>query len=344
MTETSRSTLRIIALAVASAAVGALLTIAVTRGGGKSADEAKAAARPERIRVDGDEIVVVLDAATLSASHIAATPLPPSSGGGASMTSFVTVVDVKDLADGRNQYAQAVTASEQARARLAAASAGLQRVKALHDDNRNVSDRALLEAESAERAERAAVEGAAASIRLAADALRQRWGEQIATAVTSDASWARDLIEQRQVLLELATPAVASPPRRIDVRTPDGRSISGSFLSAAPRTDVRLQGRSNFYLAPATGVAPGMTLSASFAGVEPSASGVIVPAAAVVWADGRPWVYVERRAGEFTRTAVTIDHPVAGGFAEASIPPGSRVVTIGAQALLSEEMRPQMQD
>jgi hypothetical protein len=72
--------------------------------------------------------------------------------------------------------------------------------------------------------------------------------------------------------------------------------------------------------------------------------GVIIPAGAVVWSQGTAWCYVEESPGKFVRTAVQTSNPVsAGWFVTASIDPNARVVTSGAQTLLSEEFRSQIQ-
>lgn len=58
-----------------------------------------------------------------------------------------------------------------------------------------------------------------------------------------------------------------------------------------------------------------------------------IPESAVVWLDGKPWVYVEQAPGHFVRREL-----------EASrIAPNARVVITGAQMLLSQEFRAQIQ-
>jgi hypothetical protein len=62
-----------------------------------------------------------------------------------------------------------------------------------------------------------------------------------------------------------------------------------------------------------------------------------VPRDAIVSFQGRSWVYVQRDATHFSR------REVAGPFVT-NIAPGTRVVTTGAQELLSEEMRAQLHE
>ena len=74
-------------------------------------------------------------------------------------------------------------------------------------------------------------------------------------------------------------------------------------------------------------------------------SGVLVPAAAVVWHGGKPWVYRQTGPTRFDRVAVDLA-PVQGDswFESAHLRPGEQVVISGAQLLLSEESRLQIRN
>ncbi len=71
--------------------------------------------------------------------------------------------------------------------------------------------------------------------------------------------------------------------------------------------------------------------------------GVIVPDSAVVWLDGKAWVYVRKDAEHFVRRAVPVSRPAGEGwFVTKNYSAGDRVVVQGAQLLLSEEFRSQI--
>jgi multidrug efflux pump subunit AcrA (membrane-fusion protein) len=93
-------------------------------------------------------------------------------------------------------------------------------------------------------------------------------------------------------------------------------------------------------IAPASpGMLPGVSADAQVP-VGPGVSGVVVPASAVVWWQGRAWAYVERKTGTFSRSEVATDVPVPGGwFVSGGVAAGQRLVVRGAQMLLSEEGR-----
>jgi multidrug efflux pump subunit AcrA (membrane-fusion protein) len=159
------------------------------------------------------------------------------------------------------------------------------------------------------------------------------------------------LIERVEFLLQITLPPgvqledvpatasveVVGKPRRAEVR----------YISPATRTDARIQGLTYFYAAPAnSGVLPGMNVRAFLANGKP-VDGAIVPASAVVWWAGRAWVY--RRTGDdtFSRREIPVDMPAEqdGGFVVPAslLADEGDVVIVGAQMLLSEEFRSQIQ-
>jgi membrane fusion protein, multidrug efflux system len=331
---------RAVLLTVGSAIAGALIALAIAHGGAKETDEKAAGApRTERVAVVSGETVVAVDSATAEKSHIAVAPIAAAQRSNGSH-SFATAVDVRDLVDARNQFSVAAAQKEQARARLAAADAEYARLKTLHDDNRNISDRVLQEAEANQRAERANADVATATMTAAEGGVRQRWGDAVASAFASNAKWIDDLIANRSVLVQVVSPA--QPPHRVQIQTPDG-DVPATFVSASPRTDPRVQGRSWLYLAPAGAIVPGMNLMASLSAAN-VLKGALVPRDAVVWTGGRAWVYAEKAPGQYARRPIDATVPMSDGYFVTTLQPGQRVVTAGAQELLSEENKPKVEE
>jgi hypothetical protein len=65
----------------------------------------------------------------------------------------------------------------------------------------------------------------------------------------------------------------------------------------------------------------------------------VIPASAVIWSEGRAWVYLQVSPDRFRRSPISTDLPVEDGFfAGEGFSSGDKIVTVGAQALLSEEM------
>jgi hypothetical protein len=90
-------------------------------------------------------------------------------------------------------------------------------------------------------------------------------------------------------------------------------------------------------------VLPGMNVLA-FVPSGKHADGITVPASAIVWWRDKAWVYRRIDTGRFTRADIATDLPVpGGGYIVGSFPNTVEIVTRGAQLLLSEEFRAQIQ-
>ena len=77
---------------------------------------------------------------------------------------------------------------------------------------------------------------------------------------------------------------------------------------------------------------------------QKSSQGISVPDSAVVWLDGKAWVYLQKDSERFVRRDITSGNPVQSGrFVSKNIKAGDRIVTQGAQLLLSEEFRSEIQ-
>jgi hypothetical protein len=298
-----------------------------------------------RVVIENGQPIVVLDEATQAKADITTTPL-------AAMTTrkelmaYGTVLSPQDLVQLRNDYGAARAQADKGRAALAASRKDYERMKTLHADDRNVSDKDLQAAEAlwqANEAEGRAAQDALSAVERKAE---QQWGSQIAKAVQENAPLFMRLMQQQNVLLQITLPlgaSVATPSPDVRVQNSVGSWNLASLISAAPRTDTRLQGLSSFYVTDAQGLVPGMTVSARVPmGLE--VKGVVVPAAAVLWWQGKAWAYVVQAKGRFARREVPTDHPVnEGWFAAQSLVAGNAVVNKGAQLLLSEELSSQIQ-
>ena len=115
------------------------------------------------------------------------------------------------------------------------------------------------------------------------------------------------------------------------------------LVGPAAHVDAKLQAMSFYYLAPAaSGLLPGMNLNASMPN-RAARAGAAVPSSAIVSWQGRSWVYVQAGPGRFRRVSIG-DHPAgADDSVTAALRPGTVVVTRGAELLLSQELKPQVQ-
>ena len=69
-----------------------------------------------------------------------------------------------------------------------------------------------------------------------------------------------------------------------------------------------------------------------------------MPASAVVWLQGQAWVYRRTGPETFTRVTIATDLPApGGGYFTNDVAEDAEIVMHGAQLLLSEEFRAQIQ-
>ena len=263
---------------------------------------------------------------------------------------FGTVLDLAELTKLNTDYVEAVSQLKTARAKLAASLPAYERAKALHKEKIGSLARLQLE-EAVLIGDRAAVATAASKVRTLAATGVQEWGKIIGKGIVNSAPLIFQLIERQKFLLQVTVPPGVSvdAPAIASVEMGSGsRRIEAKYISPATRTDPKIQGRSFFYTISAdSGVLPGMNVRVFFSSGVPVGGFVISPSA-VVWWSGRAWVYVKLEGNAFTRREIPTDIPFGrdGGFlvpVRSLGEPYPSIVVKGAQMLLSEEFRAQIQ-
>jgi hypothetical protein len=309
-------------------------------------DEKPRAQVPSRVKLVNGAAVITLEAEARAKSGIE-TAHPASAELRPRLRAYARVLDPGPLTELAARYAAAQAALRSAQAKLAASQTGFERARALYRDERNASLAEVQSAEAAYRADRAAVSARSAEARSLAAAAEQTWGRTLGKALVEGAPLAAQLSEGRARLLQVTLPpgsALPKPPRKGFLETAEERRAPIGLVSPAPRTDPHIQGVSFFYtMAAASGVLPGMQLVAWLPYGTPRA-GVVVPAQAVVWWQDRAWIYRASGPQSFTRLRIPTDEPAPdGGYLVADLAPDSEIVTRGAQLLLSEEFRSQIE-
>ncbi len=248
-----------------------------------------------------------------------------------------------------------------------AATASYNRLKALNADDRNVSDRAVEDAAARLKTEGARADAAAETVRAIEAALStgaaaspvalvaERGGQVVEVPVQPGES-----VEAGQPLLRVARfdrlvarvevaagdilYGAVKRARIVPVGHEDGPLV-GEAIGMAASIDPRAQGKAFLFrvAGPSAGLRPGLAVTAWLAQPGPRREGVLLPRPAVVRYAGKSWVYLETSPGEFTRREVALENVTAGGWFTRSLAPGVRVVTAGAQMLLSEELKSQIQ-
>jgi len=297
---------------------------------------------PSRVVSEEGGTAVTFDPKTQKLADIGVAAVDQTTKRGETLA-LATVLSPQALTDLRNRYVATTAQADQAAAALAASQREYKRLKSLHGDERNISDRALQAAEATWRSDQAAKQSAQAAVDAIEQTARQIWGTVLTTAVVDNRPLFRRLAAQQEVLLRIAAPSgsrLPVPPSQASVVDDDNAVRTATLVSASPQADPRTQGPTFFYGAAAEGLLPGTTLTARLP-VGPQESGVTIPAAAVVSWQGKAWYYVESAPGRFARHELSGAVPVVGGWFAPRLG-AMRVVVRGAQTLLSEELRGQV--
>ncbi len=333
----------IIAVALAGLAVRSLI-----EGRGEAAREAgqePPVQAPQRVSMAAGAPLITLDAAAQRDDGIATVTLN-NAPHQERLRAYGSVLDLQPLTELANSYANAKAQLAIAQAKLAATQTAFERADKLYKDRQNISAAQFQAAQSAFRVDQAGLAAAASQLRTLALTAQQNWGPALGQAVVDGTLLLDRLIARQEVLLQVTLrpgQAIVPPPAGASVQLDDGSGLPLRFVSAATKTDPRLQGLSFFFSAPAdSGVLPGMSVVVLLPAGLP-VDGVVVPASAIVWEEGRAWAYFRAGRETFARRAVATDRRAPeGGYLVQGIPNNAELVVEGAQMLLSEEFRAQI--
>ena len=257
---------------------------------------------------------------------------------------------------------------ESSAAALVAARSAYERAAKLNADSKNVSDRALQEAEARMRGEEARVKAARdtvqlmeASLKVSASALSsaplavERGGEVVEVMAQPGES-----VEAGQPVLRIARfssliarvdipagQALVAPvtTARISALGHEDTPLQGQRLALAAAVDPNTQGQAFLFRVenPGGALRPGLSVTAYLRKPGEVRKGTLVPPSAIIRAAGKTWVYIQQQADKFVRCAVTTDYLPGGRvFVSGELGDQGKVVTVGAQILFSEESKSQI--
>ena len=254
---------------------------------------------------------------------------------------------------------------ETSRAPLAADQSALGRVRTLNADDKNVSDRAVQEAEARVAAEQARLNGAQQSVRLLTTALASSRDAALPLEIARGGVVVEVLahpgesVESGEALLRVArfdkllarvdvpageTVAPGLTSASIVPLGNEARPLTGERVGFASSVDPKTQGQPFvFRVTDSSGaLRPGLSVTAYLEAPGAARSGAVAPRSAVIWQTGKTWVYVQTEKEKFARREVVLEDPASDGWFTRSLKPGDKVVTRGAQMLLSEEFKSQI--
>lgn len=221
-----------------------------------------------------------------------------------------------------------------------ASQAELRRLKTLAAQS-NASERAVQAAEATAVHDQAQAQ----SVRLR---LLAAWGGAISDRQDLP-EFVQSLGSLQSALVELEIPASEGPSEmptqaRVFTLNDESKPVEAQVLGPAPAVDPQMQSRGFLLLVRPNvlGLAPGAAVTGYLSLPGKPRSGVSLPRSAVVRFSGSTWVYLQKSDNAFERQSVVLDTPLEKGwFVSAGLNPGDKVVAVGAQQLLSEELKGQ---
>ena len=222
-----------------------------------------------------------------------------------------------------------------------ASQAELMRLKTLASQS-NASEKAVQSAQAAAVHDQAQIQ--AVRLRLLAS-----WGSAIAQR-TDLTEFVQSLGALTSAVVELEVPAGeghAPEPAgaRLFTLANPTNPIPAQLIGPAPSVDPQMQGRGFLFLVSPNPLrlAPGAAVTGFLDLPGEPRTGVFLPGEAVVWFNGVTWVYIQISEESFQRVQVTLGSPLENGwFVQGGLKAQDKVVVVGGQQLLSEELKGQL--
>ena len=260
-----------------------------------------------------------------------------------SIAAYGEVLDLKSLIQLRNSYTSAKAEARKSVLQLRISRNEYARAKTLFTSTKYVSLEKLQNAGAAYDSDLADSEAAFQNLSGLKGEMIQEWGSVIAHWIAHNSTAAEELIDHRLSIILVTIPpnsGIDKAPRTAEVEAAGGTMLEATFVSVSPVSDPAIQGLSYFYRVPANpSLSVGMNVVAHLA-VGGNTVGVAIPASAVVWCNGSPWVFLRTGNEQFIRKEIaTTKRTEDGWFVNDGVKPGEELVVDGAQLLLSQEFK-----
>ena len=278
-----------------------------------------------------DQTFVKLDRKDQEHAGLQIAPLEPATLA-PEIKAFGRVLDPAPLAASLAEMASA-------RVALEASMKDFNRLKVLHAQDQNVSTRILDTAEAVTKRDQLLLQTSELKLVTA-------WGKPIASQPDLP-GFVHALATLEAALVRVDVPlgdALKTPPAsaRIAALSAPDNPAEAQFLGPAVSADPQTQGQGFLFLLKNPSLSPASAVIAWLGTGGEKEKGVVVPRAALVRHEGEAFLYVQVSDDLFQRKEVALEHPtVKGWFVGEGFKPGQKIVVVGAQQLLSEELKGQ---
>lgn len=275
-----------------------------------------------------------------------------------------------ETADVQSRWVDALAEIEEGRADLDAARASLEQKKRLNTEQGLVSDRSLEETQARTRNAEARLAAAQKRGELY-EALVKGQGRNGALfpldlpdggEIVELAARPGEVVDAGQILLRtvqadallarvfLFAGDAARPskdPTQLQFSTLGDATVAAIWVGLAPQVGATTGGQALLYRVEESGdlpLRPGMTFEAHIPTEGEPLHGVVVPRSALLRHAGLTWVYLQAEGDRFERRSCVLNSPSKDGwFVSEGLSDGDKVVVEGAQLLLSEELKSQIE-
>ena len=292
---------------------------------------------PNLSRAPNGDVIVVLGDAEQARIGIKTEPLT-SITRSPEVTAYGVALDPAPLEGLDAELASALAMRD-------ASQAEYQRLNLLHSQKQNASLKDFQSAQARFLSDQANLE--ALKRRLA-----DTWGSAIASLAAADRAQLVDaLVARSAAIVRVTVPAGQSLNQQpntaqVTMLGYEGHPVIAQAIWSAPAIDPELQGQA-FMLRIAVDrfpLRPGAAVTAQLDSSGDSLRGVVIPDSAIVRTADGTWAYVQVARTRFERRPVPSNEATRSGwFVTDGFAPGDRIVAKGAQALLSEEFKSQIQ-
>lgn len=275
-----------------------------------------------------------------------------------------------ELLDLKAKWMDAQAEADEVRAELDAARASFENKRSLNANGKLVSDRAVEEAKARLASDEARLAAATKRVDMLKNVLSSgpqndaRFPLDVSQGgeVTTVLARPGEVVDAGQPLLELARyhtliarvalpagTAVESSTSKACVLLVggDGTPLTTDPVGAAPQADPVTMGPTLLYRVttpPDDPLRPGAAIMAYVPLSGEPVHGTIIPRSAVLRFAGHTWIYVKTADDRFERRDVPLHSPAADGwYVTSGVSAGEQVVSGGAQLLLSEELKAQIE-
>ena len=295
------------------------------------------------------QVGVILDSKTQSMMGVKIQVLKPAQHQ-LELLAYGKAVNIQPLLALRQRYLLALTEGNSTRAKFTQSEQSINRAQALYSHG-VTAKRQLQDQQAQWLTSKAQVDALQVQAQAIIDEARLDWGSSLTDwALSTDVKPLNEFLSGRKVLLQVSLPAGKQLADEVGDKAvePAGNRAQASvakLISAAPQSDNTGQGASYFFSSADPRLKPGMRVSAWVAEQREPLSGVIVPKSALLWYLNQAFVYVKTDVNNFSRRVITNYATTADGyFVSEGLEPGEQVVVIGAQLLLSDELRGHIAD